>query len=107
MQPIKDEFDLTNLVQIRKELKPLAAEFGIPLSYMPFIIKVSTIIITGNKANVFKAVSLALHDHPILNASMSDDEKEIIYHQDHNIGVATDTPHGLLVPNIKVCLSNP
>lgn len=82
----KDEFDLTNLVQIRKELKPLAAEFGIPLSYMPFIIK---------------AVSLALHDHPILNASMSDDEKEIIYHEDHNIGVATDTPHGLLVPNIK------
>merc|ERR1719443_157524 len=64
----------------------MAAEFGIKLSYMPFIIK---------------AVSLALNDHPILNASMSEDETELIYHEDHNIGVATDTPHGLLVPNIK------
>lgn len=45
---------------------------------------------------------MALNDHPILNASMSEDETELIYHEDHNIGVATDTPHGLLVPNIKV-----
>jgi 2-oxoisovalerate dehydrogenase E2 component (dihydrolipoyl transacylase) len=82
----KDEFDLTNLATLRQELKPMAAEFGIKLSYMPFIIK---------------AVSLALNDHPILNASMSEDETELIYHEDHNIGVATDTPHGLLVPNIK------
>jgi len=82
----KDEFDLTNLAGLRQELKPMAAEFGIKLSYMPFIIK---------------AVSLALNDHPILNSSMSEDETELIYHEDHNIGVATDTPHGLLVPNIK------
>ena len=45
---------------------------------------------------------MALNDHPILNASMSEDATELIYHEDHNIGVATDTPHGLLVPNIKV-----
>lgn len=36
----KDEFDLTNLATLRQELKPMAAEFGIKLSYMPFIIKV-------------------------------------------------------------------
>lgn len=36
----KDEFDMTNLAGLRKELKPMAAEFGIKLSYMPFIIKV-------------------------------------------------------------------
>jgi len=82
----KDEYDMTNLAALRKELKPMAAEFGLKLSYMPFIIK---------------SVSLALNEYPILNARMSPDQTEIIYHDDHNIGVAVDTPHGLLVPNIK------
>ena len=50
---------------------------------------------------------MALSEYPILNASMSSDETELIYHDDHNIGVATDTPHGLLVPNIKVSLFSP
>ena len=87
LNPNKDEFDMTNLAALRKELKPMAAEFGLKLSYMPFIIK---------------SVSLALNEYPILNARMSPDQTEIIYHDDHNIGVAVDTPHGLLVPNIKV-----
>jgi len=82
----KDEYDMTNLAGLRKELKPMAAEFGIKLSYMPFIIK---------------AVSMALNDYPVLNARMTEDETALIYHDDHNIGVAVDTPHGLLVPNIK------
>jgi len=81
-----EEYDVTNLVELRKVLKPLAAEYGIKLSYMPFIIK---------------AVSLALSESPILNSSLSPDGSQIIYHEDHNIGFATDTPHGLLVPNIK------
>ncbi|CAG5114171.1 Oidioi.mRNA.OKI2018_I69.chr2.g8238.t1.cds [Oikopleura dioica] len=81
-----EEYDVTNLVELRKILKPLAAEYGIKLSYMPFIIK---------------AVSLALSESPILNSSLSPDGTQIIYHEDHNIGFATDTPHGLLVPNIK------
>jgi len=81
-----EEYDVTNLVELRKVLKPLAAEYGIKLSYMPFIIK---------------AVSLALSESPILNSSLSPDGTQVIYHEDHNIGFATDTPHGLLVPNIK------
>ena len=40
----KDEFDLTNLATLRQELKPMAAEFGIKLSYMPFIIKVISLL---------------------------------------------------------------
>ena len=99
-----DEFDMTNLAQLRKDLKPMAAEFGIKLSYMPFIIKVRLSFETKVRKNTqFQAVSLALNDYPILNARMSEDETELIYHDDHNIGVAVDTPHGLLVPNIKVC----
>lgn len=48
---------------------------------------------------------MALNDYPILNARMTEDETALIYHDDHNIGVAVDTPHGLLVPNIKVQFS--
>ena len=44
---------------------------------------------------------MALSEHEILNASLSEDQKHVIYHPEHNIGIATDTPHGLLVPNIK------
>ena len=35
-----EEYDLTNLVELRKQLKPMAGEYDIKLSYMPFIIKV-------------------------------------------------------------------
>ena len=55
--------------------------------------------------NLQQAVSMALNDYPILNARMTEDETALIYHDDHNIGVAVDTPHGLLVPNIKVQFS--
>lgn len=61
---------------------------GQRLSYMPFFIK---------------AMSLALLDYPILNARLcTDGEKPaLILRQKHNIGVAMDTPGGLVVPNIK------
>lgn len=48
-----------------------------------------------------QAASLALHQYPILNSSLSADEKEVIFHSDHNIGVAMDTSKGLLVPVVK------
>ncbi|KAF0972022.1 hypothetical protein FDP41_009718 [Naegleria fowleri] len=82
----KDEVCVDNLIVLRQHLKKMAEKQGVKLSYMPFIIK---------------AVSLALNEYPILNSSLSEDESEIIYKADHNIGVAMDTPNGLLVPNIK------
>nr|ACX47992.1 transacylase [Naegleria gruberi] len=82
----KDEVYVDNLMIIRSHLKKTAERQGVKLSYMPFIIK---------------AVSLALKEYPILNSSLTEDESEIIYKGDHNIGVAMDTPNGLLVPNIK------
>ncbi|KAF3910224.1 hypothetical protein ABW21_db0203200 [Orbilia brochopaga] len=59
------------------------------ISYMPFFIK---------------AVSTALHDFPIINCrvDMIDETKpKLVMRPQHNIGVAMDTPAGLLVPNIK------
>lgn len=64
----------------------LAAGYGLKLSYLPLLLK---------------AMSLALHDFPVLNASVSKDETSVTYHGEHNIGVAMDTPKGLLVPCIK------
>ncbi|EGE08609.1 2-oxo acid dehydrogenase acyltransferase [Trichophyton equinum CBS 127.97] len=60
------------------------------LSYLPFIIK---------------AVSLALNQFPILNARVDTTSNpakpSLVMRASHNIGVAMDTPTGLLVPNIK------
>lgn len=53
---------------------------------------------------IVKAVSLALEEYPILNAKIdtTDPKKPtIVMRSNHNIGVAMDTPQGLIVPNIK------
>ena len=56
------------------------------LTFLPFIVK---------------AVVTALKDYPALNASLDEDAQEIVFHGDRNIGVAVDTPAGLVVPVIK------
>lgn len=58
------------------------------ISYMPFFIK---------------AMSLALQKYPILNAKLNTDgdKPSLVMRPQHNIGVAMDTPAGLIVPNIK------
>lgn len=55
---------------------------------------------------IVKAVSLALEQYPVLNAriEISTDpaaKPKLIYRTNHNIGIAIDTPQGLIVPNIK------
>ncbi|KAL7867127.1 hypothetical protein AOLI_G00149410 [Acnodon oligacanthus] len=82
----KDEVDLTQLVRLRSELKGEAESRGVRLSYMPFFIK---------------AASLGLLHFPILNASLDEACQNITYKAAHNIGLAMDTPQGLLVPNVK------
>ncbi|XP_068878670.1 lipoamide acyltransferase component of branched-chain alpha-keto acid dehydrogenase complex, mitochondrial isoform X1 [Aphelocoma coerulescens] len=81
-----DEIDLTQLVQLREELKPLAELRGVKLSFMPFFIK---------------AASLGLLQYPILNASLDENCQNVTYKASHNIGVAMDTEQGLIVPNVK------
>ena len=82
----KDEIDMSALVQMRAQVKEVASQRGIKLSYMPVILK---------------ACSLALSQYPILNAYFDASKETVTYKADHNIGVAMDTPQGLLVPNIK------
>ena len=81
-----EEVNMNNLVETRAELKVEAEKRGIKLSYMPFIIK---------------AASMALEQYPMLNATVSADVTSMTYHANHNIGVAVDTPQGLVVPVIK------
>ncbi|XP_056894367.1 lipoamide acyltransferase component of branched-chain alpha-keto acid dehydrogenase complex, mitochondrial isoform X1 [Takifugu flavidus] len=81
-----DEVDLSRLVALRKDLKPVAEFRGVKLSYMPFFIK---------------AASLGLMHFPILNASVDEACQNITYKASHNIGLAMDTTQGLLVPNVK------
>jgi pyruvate dehydrogenase E2 component (dihydrolipoamide acetyltransferase) len=83
---LMDELDVTDLVNFRQSQKAFAAEKGVKLTYMPFVIK---------------AAVLALKDFPMFNASFDDSSEEIIYKDDLNIGIAVDTPDGLIVPNIK------
>ncbi|XP_051021540.1 lipoamide acyltransferase component of branched-chain alpha-keto acid dehydrogenase complex, mitochondrial [Acomys russatus] len=81
-----DELDLTELVKLREELKPVASARGIKLSFMPFFLK---------------AASLGLLQFPILNASLDESCQNITYKASHNIGIAMDTELGLIVPNVK------
>uniref|UniRef100_A0A8C8YW67 Dihydrolipoamide acetyltransferase component of pyruvate dehydrogenase complex n=1 Tax=Prolemur simus TaxID=1328070 RepID=A0A8C8YW67_PROSS len=81
-----DEVDLTELVKLREELKPIALARGIKLTFMPFFLK---------------AASLGLLQFPILNASVDENCQNITYKASHNIGIAMDTEQGLIVPNVK------
>lgn len=81
-----EEFDLTAVMALQKQLKERYAEQGVRITMMPFFIK---------------AMSLALKEFPIMNAQVNDDCTELTYFDDHNIGMAVDTKIGLLVPNIK------
>jgi len=83
---VMDDFDVTELVKLRTEQKEMARERGINLTYMPFIIK---------------ALTIALKEFPVFNSSFDDIKDEIIYKKYYNIGIATDTPDGLMVPVLK------
>ena len=79
-----DEADITELEEFRKSQNAIAKDFKI--SPLVFIIK---------------AVEKALKLHPKFNSSLSSDGQELIMKEYYNIGVAVDTPNGLLVPVIK------
>lgn len=80
-----EEVDVTELVNLRQQLKPVAAEKDIKLTYLPFIML---------------AVSRALSEFPVLNSALDEAAGELVYKGAHNLGLAVDTDNGLVVPNI-------
>ena len=81
-----DEADITELEAFRKAQKAAAEQAGVKLTFMPFLLK---------------AVAGALTQMPILKASLgADGESLVIKHYTH-IGVAVDTPNGLVVPVLR------
>jgi pyruvate dehydrogenase E2 component (dihydrolipoamide acetyltransferase) len=78
------EVDFTNVDKLRRKHKDDYAGRGVKLTYLPFIVQ---------------SVIAGLREFPILNASM--DENNIVYHREHNIGIAVALEWGLIVPVLK------
>ncbi|MGQ4558668.1 2-oxo acid dehydrogenase subunit E2 [Levilactobacillus hammesii] len=81
-----DEVEVSALMANRKKYKQAAADKGIHLTFLPYIVK---------------ALVAVMKDFPELNASIDDTTQEIVTKHYYNIGIATNTDHGLYVPNIK------
>ncbi|MCK7660059.1 2-oxoglutarate dehydrogenase, E2 component, dihydrolipoamide succinyltransferase [Corynebacterium antarcticum] len=80
------EVDMSRVAELRKANKAaFQSAHGINLTYLPFFAK---------------AMVEALVSHPNVNASYNAETKEMTYHEDVNLGIAVDTPRGLLSPVI-------
>ncbi len=81
-----DEADITELDAFRKSEADEAKKTGIKVTVLGFLIK---------------AVVVALKEFPSFNASLSPDGESLILKHYFNVGVAVDTPNGLVVPVIR------
>ena len=81
-----DDADISGLERFRKDLKGEAAERGVRLTPLPFILK---------------ACAVALRDHPKLKSSLADSGDTLVMKRYCHIGMAVDTPAGLVVPVIR------
>jgi pyruvate dehydrogenase E2 component (dihydrolipoamide acetyltransferase) len=83
-----DDADVTELEQLRKASAQEYAKSNVKLTALGFVIK---------------AVSLSLRQHPEVNSTLDMEKGEIIYKDYVNIGLAVDTPRGLVVPVLRDC----
>jgi len=81
-----EEADATRLLALRELTREAAAREGVRLTVLAFLVK---------------AAARALQEHPYLNATLDDQAQEILLKKYYNIGVAVDTPDGLMVPVLK------
>jgi pyruvate dehydrogenase E2 component (dihydrolipoamide acetyltransferase) len=83
-----DEADITDVETFRKEQNAYHAKIKSGLKITPLVF-------------VMKAVAKALEKYPAFNSSLSDDGESLILKKFINIGIAVETPNGLVVPVIK------
>lgn len=81
---VVEKFNAKGLVSLRERLKPLATEVGVHLTYLPLIAK---------------GLALTLSRHPAFNARWEDGT--CYRYQSVHVGMATDTPDGLVVPVVR------
>jgi pyruvate dehydrogenase E2 component (dihydrolipoamide acetyltransferase) len=81
-----DDADLTDLERMRRSVPPGYLGANVRLTAMPF---------------VMKAVAAALLRHPLVNASLDEEKQQVVYKQYVHLGVAVDTPRGLIVPVLR------
>lgn len=81
-----EEIDVSELAKVKQKQKVFAENKGIHLTFMAFIVK---------------ACVAVLKEHPYLNAFLDSEKQQIIVKQYYNMGIAVDTPQGLMVPNVK------
>lgn len=81
-----EQVDATHLIQLRHNIQDKAAQDGIHLSFMPFLIR---------------ALSLTMASFPQVNASIDMSGGKVLLHKQHNIGIAMASPNGLIVPVLK------
>lgn len=83
-----DKADITELEKFRKEQNVLAEKQKLDVKITPLVF-------------IMKAVAKALEAYPRFNSSLSEDAQSLILKKYINIGVAVDTPNGLVVPVFK------
>ena len=83
-----DDADVTELERLRKASASEHSKGNVKLTALSFVVK---------------AVSLSLRQHPSINATIDPEKGEIVYKDYVNIGLAVDTPRGLVVPVLRDC----
>ena len=81
-----DEIDVTEMEDFRKKLVDLNTREKIPVTPLAFIMK---------------ALVNAMRRYPNFNSSLDPEKEEVVYKKYFHIGIAVDTPHGLMVPKIR------
>ncbi len=81
-----EEVDVSELVRLRERSRKKMEDKGIPLTYLPFILKA---VVQGLKA------------HPRLNAQVDEERQELVVHRRFHLGVALASADGLLVPVLR------
>ena len=81
-----EEVDCTDMIAARKKAKEVGLRHDIKVTFMPYIMK---------------AAAIALQEFPQLNAELDEEANEILVKKYVNLGIAVDTPNGLVVPVVK------